>query len=339
MAGDRVIDVHSHFFPDEFLRLVEREGRPHGAGIDRSGATAVLSLPGHPPVALTAPFVEVEARLACLDAAGIAVQALSLAPPMVHWAPPDLGAELARAYNDGIAAICRRYPDRFVGLATLPLQDVPAALAEMVRAVRDLDMRGAYVATSVRGRYLDDRSFWPLWSLAEEMGIPVFTHPYTHLGAAELGRFHLFNTVGFPTETAVFATRLIYSGLFQTHPGVAVVLAHAGGTLPLLLGRLDHAHRNRRELQQAIPDPPSAYLRHFFVDTIAHSDLALRFVIETVGLQRVVLGTDAPYDMADDDPLARLRRLGLPPLDQAAVLGLTAARLLNIPVAQTIARG
>jgi aminocarboxymuconate-semialdehyde decarboxylase len=334
-----VIDVHSHFFPEEFLGLLEREGPAYGAGLDRRAEVAILSMPGHPPVPLSAQFVDPDARLARLDVQAIAVQALSLSPPMVYWAPAGLGVALARAFNDGIAALCRRHPTRFVGLATLPMQDVGAAVGEMTRAVRELDMRGIYLATSVRGCYLDDPQFRPVWEHAHRLRVPVFTHPHTHLGAVELGSFHLFNTIGFPTETAVLMGRLIYSGLFAAYPDVRVVVAHAGGTAPVLLGRLDHAYRNRRELQQALPEPPSAYVRHFVFDTIAHEDRTLRFVIETVGVERVVVGTDAPYDMADDEPAARIARLELPDRDQAAILTRTAARLLKVPLAQTVSHG
>jgi aminocarboxymuconate-semialdehyde decarboxylase len=333
------IDIHSHFFPREFVELVGQEGPPAGAGVERSGGVAVLSMPGHPPVSLTPQFVDPEARLARLDARGIGVQALSLSPPMVYWAPAPLGVALARAYNDGIAALCRQHPERFVGLATLPLQDVQAAVTEATRAVRELGMRGVYLATSARGHYLDEPQFRPVWEVAQELGVPVFTHPHTHLGPDELGPYHLFNTIGFPTETAVLVGRLIYSGLLDAYPTVPVVLAHAGGTAPFLLGRLDHAYRNRRELQGAIPSPPSAYLKHFVFDTIAHGDAALRFVIETVGAARVVVGTDAPYDMADDDPAARVKRLELPAEDEDAILGANAARLLGVPITRIVTHG
>ncbi len=331
-----VIDVHSHFFPEEFLTVVEREGPPHGAGVDRRGKMAFLVMPGHPPSPLAAEFIDSEARVARLDAAGIGVQAVSLSPPMVYWAPTDLGIRLARAYNDGIAALCRRYMGRFIGLATLPLQDVSAAKAEMIRAAGALGMRGVYVATSVRGQYLDEPAFRPLWESAHRLGLPVFTHPHTHLGVQELANFHLFNTIGFPTETAVLVGRLIYSGLLDDYPEVRVVLAHAGGTVPFLLGRLDHAYHSRQDLQRALSKPPSAYLKHLVFDTITHSDRALQFLIDAVGAERVVVGSDAPYDMADEDPVGRVKRLTLPGEAEAAILGLTAARLLNVPVTQSV---
>jgi len=331
-----IIDVHSHFFPEEFLQLIEREGPPHGARLEHRDKMRFLAMPGHPPAPLAPLFVDANARLARLDAAGIGVQALSLSPPMVYWSPPDLGVKLARAYNDGIAALCQRHAGRFVGLATLPLQDVKAAVSEMTRVVRELRMRAIYVATSVHGQYLDEPMFRPLWEAAHRLQLPVFIHPHTHLGAQDLKNFHLFNTIGFPTETAVLVGRLIYSGMLNEYPKVRVVLAHAGGTVPFLLGRLDHAYRNRQDLQRALSKPPSAYLPHFTFDTITHSDRALRFVIDTVGAERVVMGSDAPYDMADDDPVGRVKRLALPGDTEASILGRTAAGLLNIPAAQPV---
>jgi aminocarboxymuconate-semialdehyde decarboxylase len=324
------IDVHSHFFPKEFLDRVERHGGAHGAGVRREGSVPLLAMPGHPPVPLLPEFVDLPARLAYLDARQITLQALSLSPPMVYWAPPRLGAELARAFNDGIAEVCRAHPDRFVGLATLPMQDVDAALREAERAVRELGMRGLYLATSVNGRYLDDPAFEPVWQLAAELEVPVFVHPTTHMGEDVLSGFHLFNTIGFPTETAALVGRLIYSGLLDRQPRVRVVLAHGGGVFPFLLGRLDHAHRSRRELQDAVPRPPSGYLHRFYFDTVVHGDGALAYVVRTVGVERMVLGSDAPYDMADDDPVGRVRKLGLSEGQERAVLEGTARGLLRL---------
>jgi len=325
-----VVDVHSHFFPREFLRAIRDRGSPYHASVERQGAVNVLTMPGHPPVHLDPQFVDVEARLTKLRAMGIAVQVLSLSPPMVYWAPPRVGVDLARAFNDGIAEICHAHPERFVGAATLPLQDVRAAVAEAERAVRDLGMRGLYVGTSVNGQYLDEPQFRPIWELAAVLDVPVFTHPQTYVGADVLGRFHLFNSIGFPVETAAMAARLIYSGLFERYPDLRVVLAHGGGVFPLLLARLDHAHRQRAECRETIPQPPSAYAAHFYYDTVTHGDRVLQFLVETVGASRVVLGSDAPYDMAESDPVGRVRRVGQDEAAVRAILGATAGHLLGM---------
>ncbi len=328
--SDLVVDVHSHFFPREFVRLVREDGPPYGASVERRNGVDVLAMPGHAPTSLGPQFIDPEARLFALKPLRITVQVLSLSPPMVYWAPGDLGQRLAQAFNDGIGEICVTYPGRFMGLATLPMQDVRASLAEMERANRDLGMRGIYVGTSVRGHYLHEPQFWPIWELAQELGMLVCTHPQSNLGGAVFDQVHLWNSVGFPVETTVMVARLIYAGVFERWKNLRLALAHAGGTFPLLLGRLDHSYRNRPECRGAIPQPPSAYVKHLFFDTVTHSDLALRFLIDTVGPAHVLVGSDAPYDMADGDPVARVRRLNLPPDQEAAVLGSTAMTLLGI---------
>ncbi|MDR5694538.1 MAG: amidohydrolase family protein [Armatimonadota bacterium] len=325
----RTIDVHSHFFPASFLQLVQEEGPRHGARVEVR-EVALLAMPGHPQVRLIPPFVDVGARVEAMDAMGIDVQALSLPPPMVYWAPADLGRELARAFNDGILDVCRRVPGRFVGLATLPLQDIDASLEEMERSVRDLGMRGIHVGASVNGSYLDDPRFLPMWELAHALDVTVFTHPQINVAREVLDRHHLFNTLGFPMDTTVMAARMIYSGLLERLPKLRIVLAHGGGVLPYLLGRLDHSYSQRRECQEAIPEPPSRYMRNFYFDTLTHSDAALSFLISVVGPNRIVLGTDAPFDMADRSSVARVRRLGLSQEMESAVLKDTACMLLKM---------
>jgi len=332
MAAAPIIDLHSHFFPRGFVELVRRRGGAHGATVSVREGMEWLTMPGHPPIPLGPQFVDVEVRRAAVAQQGIDLQVLSLSPPMVYWAPPDLGRALAETFNDGIAEICRAHPDAFLGLATLPLQDMARALREAERALGQLGMRGVYVGSSVRGAYLDDPRFTPLWEFAQARAAPVFTHPQHHLAAEALGRFHLANTIGFPTETALMAARLIYAGTLDRYPDVPVVLAHGGGVLPLVVGRLDHAHSRRPECRDAVAQPPSAYLRRFIFDTVTHSDRALRFLVEVVGAERVALGSDAPYDMAQTDPVGQVRRLQLPPEAARAILGGTAASLLQVSV-------
>lgn len=335
MPAPLVVDVHSHFFPRAFVDLVRSRGHRHGAGVTTWDDAEWLTMPGHPPIPLDPQFVDVDSRRAAVDKLGIGIQVLSLSPPMVYWAPPELGRALAETFNDGIAEICRVHHGTFVGLSTLPLQDPALAVREAERAVGELGLRGLYVASSVQGLYLDDARFTPFWEFAQFQRVPVFTHPQHHLGAEELGRFHLANTIGFPTETAVLAARLIYAGTLDRYPDVPVVLAHGGGVLPLLLGRLDHAHDRRPECREAAAQPPSAYARRFFYDTVTHSARVLGFLVDTVGVSRVVLGSDAPYDMAQTNPVGLVRRLGLSPQATRAVLGETAAKLLQLSVPVT----
>lgn len=329
--GDRrdvVVDVHSHFFPDRFLRALMRGGA-HGVRVEESQGERIIWNSPHQSARIGPAFYDVPARLEAVARWGIALQALSLSPPMLYWAPPPLGRELARIFNEELVAICRAHPDRFVALATLPLQDLDGALAETERAAR-AGCRGIYIGTNVNGRYLDAPEFAPLYELCERLGLPVFTHPLNNAGEDRMRQWHLWNSVGNPGETALAAARLIMAGTLERFPRLQLVLAHGGGTLPFIAARMDHAYAVRRECQEAIPRRPSTYLTRVYFDTIAHGDEALRFLIDAAGPARVLLGTDQPYDMADPAPQRRLRRLGLPPSAEAAISHRNARRLLRL---------
>jgi aminocarboxymuconate-semialdehyde decarboxylase len=334
-----IVDIHSHVFPERFLaaldRAVARQGggtAAGGGGIEASAASRheriVWSSPRQRAV-IGPVFWDVSERLAALDRWMITVQAVSLSPPMLYWAPPDVAPDLAAVFNDEVAAMSRAHPRRFIAFATLPLQDVPAAVAEAERAAR-AGCRALYIGTNVNGRYLDDPAFEPLWDCAVRHRLPVFTHPVNNAGEERMDAWHLGNSVGNPGETALAAARLIMSGVLERHPDLNVVFAHGAGSLPFLLGRLDHTYAVRDEVKAALRRPPSAYLKRIYADTITHHDGALAFLLDAAGHGRVLLGTDLPYDMADPDPAARLRRLCLPPAETAAIESGNALRLLAL---------
>ena len=324
-----IIDVHSHVFPERFLAALNRAGARYGAKVETRGGERIVWSSPRQRSTIGPVFWDVAERLAALDRWGIALQALSLSPPMLYWAPPDVGRELAAVFNDEIAAISRAHSRRFLAFATLPLQDVGMAVAEAERAVR-AGCRALYVGTNVHGRYLDDPSFTPLWDCAVRHRLPVFTHPLNNAGEDRMSEWHLGNSVGNPGETALAAARLVMAGVLDRHPELEIVLAHGAGTLPFLLGRLDHTYAVRAEVKEALRRPPSAYLKRFYADTITHGDRPLAFLIEAAGPDRVLLGTDLPYDMADTDPAGRLRRLELAPAATAAIESANAARLLGL---------
>lgn len=324
-----IVDVHSHFFPQRFLRALEREGPAHGVRVEGHGAEHIIWNSPRPPARIGPVFYDAAARLEAQDRWGITVQALSLSPPMLYWAPPPLGRELATIFNDEVLALCRAHRGRFVALATLPLQDMELAVAEAERAVQ-AGCRGLYVGTNVNGRYLDHPAFTPLLECACRLRVPLFTHPLNNAGEERMGDWHLANSVGNPGETAFAAARLIMGGVLERFPDLQVVLAHGAGSLAFLAGRLDHAYAVRKEAREAIPQPPSAYLRRFHADTITHSDRALAFLLTAMGADRVMLGTDLPYDMADTNPQSHLLRLELRAADLEGVCWRTAARLLGL---------
>jgi aminocarboxymuconate-semialdehyde decarboxylase len=326
------IDVHAHFFPENFLRLVEQEGAASGARIDRSkqaGPAIVLAGSSTPPLAPQ--FWDLDLRRKAMDRTGVGVQALSLTMPMVYFASPGLGRRLALAFNDALGEAHTAFPDRFVGCATLPMQDPSLAVTELERAARLPGVRAVYLGTNVNGRELSDPTFAPVFERCQEYELPVLLHPLNVVGAARLSPFYLTNLLGNPVETAVAAAHLVFGGVLDRFPRLQVCLPHAGGALPYLYGRLQHGQRVRPEVRDRARRPFGAYLRRFTYDAISHSPEALRYLVSLVGADRVMLGSDYCFDMGYERPRDIItKRLGLKAADQARILRGNAARLLGL---------
>lgn len=325
-----IIDVHAHYVPKSFLEVIEKEGAPLGATIrqDREGPTVLLG--GRPYGPITPHYHEAKPRLKEMDKAGVDLQVLSLNPPMVYWADAQLGSRLARVYNDDLAAAVAARPDRLAGLATVPLQDVPAAVAELGRAIGELGLRGVYIGSHICGKDLDHPDLLPFFAKAAALGIPVFIHPIDVVGGDRVRPYYLHNGLGNPFDTAVAAARLIFGGVLDRFPRLRVCLAHAGGALPYLIGRLDRVHRARSEARGNVRRAPSTYLRRFYFDTITHHVLALQFLVSLVGADRVVLGSDYRFDMGLPDPVKAVGAVRLARADREAILGGAAAKLLKL---------
>jgi aminocarboxymuconate-semialdehyde decarboxylase len=278
---------------------------------------------------ITAHYYDPDVRLKAMDSRGVSVHALSLMPPMVYWADGALGLRLARLVNDAMAEAARVHPDRLVALATLPMQDPEAAVAEANRAVTQLGCRGIYLGTNIRGKELTDPSFLPVFEHIHALGVPVFLHPLNVIGAQRLTNYYLHNLLGNPFDTAVAAANLIFSGLLDRFPKLQVCLPHAGGALPYLIGRLNHGWKVRQECR-ALKKPPSSYLRRFTYDTISHAPESLDYLIKLVGADRVMLGSDYCFDMGYERPVEAVTALKLGRNDQQKILGGNAARLLRL---------
>ena len=327
-AGVRAIDIHAHYFPEAYLELAAREGS--GVQYRRDANGWALGVPGVSAITVTLPnkFIDLNERLADMNAQGVAVQALSLTSPMVYWANGELGERLSRAFNDAASAAHQRHPDRFVGLAMLPMQDTDRALRELERAKALSGIRGVYCGTNINNMDLSEPRLLPIWRAIEAANLPVFLHPLQTVGGARMA-YYMNNFIGNPVDTAIAAGHLIFGGVLDACPRLEISLPHAGGVLPILIGRFDHGASRRPETRH-LQRPPSAYLRRFTYDTIAHSPEIMRFVISMVGADRVMLGSDYCYDMGYERPVENLDALGLSAADRAAILGGTAARLLRL---------
>lgn len=326
----QAIDVHAHYFPERFLKNLADEGSAPGFEVDFSNPTQPVLVQGPVRTPLDVTYWKLEKRVERMNAQGVQVHALSLTLPMVHWAPPARGAALARIVNDSMIEAHATFPERFVGCAALPIQAPGLAVKELDRISGQSAIRGVYLPTSFGDRNLSDPSLFPIYERCEALNLPVLLHPVTPIGADRLQQYYLRNLLGNPYDTGVAAAFLIFGGVLDRFPRLNFVLPHAGGTLPYVVGRLEHGQAVRPEVKNAATHPAGEYLRRFHFDTITHSPQLLRFLIDFVGSDRVVLGSDYCFDMGDDHPVDTVANLNLKSTDRENILFANAKRLFRM---------
>ena len=326
----KTVDIHAHWYPKEWLELLARDGAREDAAVERTPQGGYRIRAKHITNAFDERFVDLEHRKKRMKAKGIDVHALSLTTPMVYWASAGFGLALAQAFNDSLSAAHRKDPERFVGLAQLPMQAPEMALKELARAAKLPGLRGLYLATNVNGAELDDPSFRDIYAKCEELRWPIFLHPVDTVGQERTKKYYLKNLCGNPYDTGIAAAHLIFGGVLDAFPKLVFNLPHAGGTMPALIGRWDRGTKVRPELKH-MKRAPSRYLRRFTYDTIGHDDRINANLVRLVGADRVTLGSDYCFDMGLDDPLATVKRIkGLSARDRTLICGANALKLLRL---------
>ena len=319
------IDVHAHIVDRDY---VEALTRLRGLTAERTADGKTLLRKDGYTVAWSRPdMFDIDHRLREMDRKGIDLRILSLSTPNVY---PWGGAEqvkMARHVNDAMARLVRTHPDRFVGLASLPLADTEAALAELDRAVNELGMRGVIIGSNVDGMAMNDARMEPVWARINALRLPVFEHPMFPKNTEGLGEFELPLRVGLIFDTTLAATRMIYGGVFERYPDFPYIMGHTGGALLTILERLDNGYKLFPDCRKFITRPPSEFAKKLYYDTCAFYAPALKMAIESVGTRQLLFGTDDPFIDADTK---HVERLALAPADQAAILGGNAARLFGL---------
>lgn len=328
-----VTDVHAHILLPSLHAEIERRA-PEGV---RAAAALELTRNGAESLAVSGPMVgsrvpkltDVTVRLADMDAQGVGRQWVSASPNHFYpWADEELAVWAARESNRLIAAHVALAPERLTGLGLVPLQHPDRIVECLDDAVVDHGLAGVEISSFAGDVELSDPRLEPFWARAAELGAVVFLHPFGCSLDERLDRFYLSNTVGQPTENAVALSHLIFSGVLDRHPDLTLVVAHGGGYLPTAIGRSDHAWRVRPEAR-GCAHAPSTYLRKIWFDTVVHDALALRHLVENAGASQVVLGSDYPFDMGLDDPIAFVRGAGLPAEVERRILAGNADALLR----------
>jgi aminocarboxymuconate-semialdehyde decarboxylase len=327
------IDIHCHYLNSaadamvQHLKPMEREPSVKFANA-ATRETNIKQMRDR-----NAKLSSIEVRLKDMDRMGIDIQVVSPAPfQYFYWAEPELGRELARVVNDGIAGVVARWPERFLGLGTVPLQNVELAVQELERCVNELGLRGVEINTNVNGMDLTDPKLGldRFFAKAAELGAVIFMHPVGFNQGERLVDHYFNNVIGNPLESTIAVSHLIFDGVMARNPKLKVVVAHAGGYIAHYWGRMDHAWRARPDCRMVIKKAPSHYLKRFHFDTITFDPSMLRHMIDYYGADHVLLGTDYPYDMGEDDPIGLVESVSrLARADKEAIMGGNALRLLE----------
>ena len=342
----RVINTHAHWYPPEWIELLATEGEQNGAIIGRNARGEVTfnktgtqfrgieEKVGRGTIVFRRDQIDIEERLQKMDDTRVDVQVLSLTTPMVYWAPPEFGLKLSQTFNDACSAIHIKHPDRFLGMAMAPMQAPELAVQEIERASKLPGICGLYMATHINGKNLDEQEFFPVYAKCEELNWPIFLHPGNPIGGERTSKHFLVNLLGNPYDTGIAAASLMFGGVMDAFPKLDVMLPHAGGTFPALIGRMDHGTKMRPEVKH-MTKPPSSYLRRFHYDTIAHNSHFLMYMIREIGADRIVLGDDYPADMGYKRPVDVVDELTeLTTSERDMILSTNAERLLRLqPVA------
>ncbi len=326
------VDIHSHVMVPEAAAFAGPHLDPSTIPLAHFATPGTQALNRKQDADRRPVFLEVEPRLAELDAMGIDLQVVKPPPPQCyHTVPLDIAVPAARMVNDGIAEFVSRRPDRFAGMGTVPMQDGAEAARELERCMGPLGLKGVQILTNVAGRELSDPAFEPFWAAADRLGAPVVIHPNGFTEGERLRRFYFNNVIGNPLETALALHYLIFDGVLERHPNLKIIAVHGGGYLPAYSGRIDHAWGARSDARGGLPRPPTEYLRRVFFDTVVFTPHQLEYLVRVFGADRIVMGTDYPFDMADSDPLGHITSVeSFDDATRAALAGGNARRLLGL---------
>jgi aminocarboxymuconate-semialdehyde decarboxylase len=317
------VDFHAHAQSPKAIELIASaasnpgaEANPHNQHLARTRYDAA--------------FRDINVRLHTMDRERIDMQAVSPAPNYAYWADRGLSDRIVAASNEHVAEICATNPDRFVGLCHVSLQFPELAARQLGTAIRTLGMRGVEIGTRAEGVDLDDPSLDPFWAAAQEHRAPIFIHPSGTTLGKRVAKYYLTNIIGNPLDTTIALTNLIFGGVLERFPMLNVVAAHGGGYLPSYFARSVHGHQVRPEMH-TISRPPTEYLRRLWVDNLVFEPLFVAHLVNVMGASRIVLGTDYPFDMGQENPVDLVEAVpGLSEEDARRIKGGNAIELLHL---------
>lgn len=328
------IDLHTHILPPDWPNLRDRYGYGGFVQLEHHGpGCARMQIDGQPFREIQSNSWDPEVRIKECDRHGVDMQVLSTVPVMFsYWAKPEHTYDLSRLLNDHIADVVRAYPDRFAGLATVPLQSPDLAIRELERCVKDLGLKGAQIGSHINEWDLNHPELFPFFEAAQDLGAALFVHPWDMVGRDRMKPYWLAWLIGMPTETALAISAVIFGGVLQRLPKLRICFAHGGGAFPGLIGRIEHGFQVRPDLC-AIDnhESPRSYLGRFYLDSLVHDPDVLRNLIRLFGSQRIALGSDYPFPLGEWAPGQLIEQMAELSFEaQCRLLAGTAIEFLNL---------
>ncbi|MDG6995847.1 MAG: amidohydrolase [Nitrososphaerota archaeon] len=329
------IDVHNHVLQNEwFADLRKDHDRFVPELIEETSSSQKFSLKvgvsGIQARFIPETMFGLKKRRAELKRLRIDFQVLSAVPFLFFYdLPRESAVNLNRAQNEGIARVVRDYSDDFIGLCTVPLQDPSSAASELEHAVTNLGLKGVEIGSNINSVNLDDRSLWPFYKKVQELRVPIMVHPVSS-GFRRLDRYYLGNFLGNPLETSIAISSIVFGGVLESFPRLKFYFVHGGGFVPYQRGRLSHGFKVRPEPKEIIKRDPEFYLKQIYFDSVLHYAPALEYLIKTHGANRILLGSDYPFDMKVSRPVDNVSDRNISAIDKARVLEENAAELFSM---------
>jgi aminocarboxymuconate-semialdehyde decarboxylase len=322
-------DLHTHYYPDKYFQMIRDIPSEFSFDKDPTGRT-IIKYRGARFFGITPPMTDPEKRIEDMDRVGIDVEVLSLSTPNVYFAPADRQAEIARHVNDGYAELMTKYPKRFKGFASIPMDDPDAALKELHRALGELQMNGVVLLSNIQGRPITAPQYRPFLEEANRMKLCIFIHPMLPAVTEPFSEFVLGPLVAFPFDTTLAVARLCYAGVFKQLPDIKWLIGHAGGAIPWLMERLDNGYRDFAECRANIDELPSVYLKKLYYDTVTFSPYTLSMLRDMVGSDHMAMGSDYPHLLGSiERSVSSIQSLNIPEKEKQQIFSGTALSILN----------
>ncbi len=307
------IDIHTHIMPEKMPNWTEKFGYGEFIHLEERNCQACMMKGDKVFRVVEENVYKQDTRLKQMEETDVSIQVLSTIPVLFnYWAKPLDGYQTSRFFNDHIAETVSKEPNHFIGLGTVPLQDVNLAIKEMERCVKELKMPGLEIGTNINGKNLSEKEFFPFYEAAEELRCSLFVHPWEMMGETQMEKYWLPWLVGMPGETSRAICSMIFSGILEQFPKLRVAFAHGGGSFPLTLGRIEHGFKVRPDLV-AVDNPinPRDYIGKFWIDSLVHDKKAFQYILDVIGEDSICLGSDYPFPLGEDKPGRLIEKMDL----------------------------